>query len=49
MTLKECMYDSVTNYVGDTKVSVSIKIFNANKWTLGEIVLPEILNTFPAF
>jgi len=33
---KECMSDSVTNYsyVGDTKISVSIKKTNANKCTL---------------
>ena len=34
--LKECMSDSVTNYnyVGNTKISVSIKKANANKCTL---------------
>jgi len=33
--LKECMSDSVSNYnyVGDTKISVSIKKTNANKCT----------------
>ena len=42
---KECMFDSVTNYnyVGDTKISVSIKKTNANKCTLSEIFLTEIL------
>ena len=40
------MSDSVTNYnyVGDTKISVSIKKTNANKCTLSEIFLTEILN-----
>jgi len=49
--LKECMSDSVTNYnyVEDTKVSVSIKKANANKYTLSEIFLSEILKSFPAF
>ena len=44
--IKECMFDSVTNYnfVGDTKVSVSIKKTNANKCTLSEIFLSENLN-----
>jgi len=44
--IKECMSDSVTNYnfVGDTKVSVSIKKTNANKCTLSEIFLSENLN-----
>ena len=48
---KECMSDSVTNYnfVGNTKISVSIKKFNANKCTLGKIFLTEILKLFPAF
>jgi len=33
LMFKECMSDSVTNYnyVGDTKISVSIKKTNANK------------------
>ena len=46
--LKEDMYDSVTNYnyVGNTKVSVSIKKTNANKCTLSEIFLTEILKSF---
>ena len=50
-TLKECMSDSVTNYnyVGDTKISVSIKKPNANKCTLSEIFLTEILKSFSAF
>ena len=45
------MSDSVTNYyyVGDTKVSVSIKKTNANKCTLSEIFLSEILKSFSAF
>jgi len=48
LSLKECMSDSVTsyNYVGDTKVSVSIKKTNANKCTLSEIFLSEILKSF---
>jgi len=39
------MSDSVTNYnyVRDTKVRVSIKKTNANKRTLNEIFLSEIL------
>jgi len=43
--IKECMSESVTNYnyVGDTKVSVSINKTNANKCTLSEIFLSEIL------
>ena len=45
------MSDSVTkyNYVGDTKVSVSIKKTNVNKCTLSEIFLTEILKLFSAF
>ena len=45
------MSDSVTNYnyVGDTKVSVSIKKSNANKCTLSEIFLSEILKLFSEF
>jgi len=48
LKLKECMSDSVTNYnyVGDTKVSVSIKKTNANKCTLSEIFLSEILKSW---
>jgi len=53
MAFKECMSDSVTNYnymyVGDTKISVSIKKINANKCTLSEIFLTEILKSFSAF
>ena len=49
--LNECMSDSVTNYnnVGDTKISVSIKKTNANKCTLSEIFLTEILKLFSEF
>jgi len=49
--IKECMSDSVNNYnyVGDTKVSVSIKKTNAKKCTLSEIFLTEILKSFSAF
>ena len=48
---KECMSDSLTNYnyVGDTKISVSIKKTNANKCTLKEIFITEILKSFSAF
>ena len=48
---KERMSDSVTNYnnVGDTKICVSIKKTNANKCTLSEIFLTEILKSFSAF
>ena len=48
---KECMSDYVTNYnyIGDTKISVSIKKTNANKCTLSEIFLTEILKSFSAF
>jgi len=37
--LKECRSDSVTNYnyVGDTKISVSIKKTNANKCTIKSV------------
>ena len=50
-TFKECMSDSVTNYnyVGDTKISVSIKTTYANKCKLSEIFLTEILKSFSAF
>jgi len=50
-SLKECISDSVTNYnyVGDTKVGVSIKKTNANTCTLSEIFLSEILKSFSAF
>ena len=49
--LKEYMSDSVTNYnyVGNTKVSVSIKKTYANKCTLSEIFLTEILKSFSVF
>ena len=42
------MSDSFTNYnyVGNTKVSVSIKKTYANKCTLSEIFLTEILDVF---
>ena len=51
MIVKECMSDSVTNYiyVGDTKISVSFKKTNANKCILSEIFLTEILKSFSAF
>jgi len=49
--LKEYMSDSFTNYnyVGNTKVSVSIKKPYANKCTLSEIFLTEILKSFSVF
>ena len=37
------------NYIKDAKVSVSIKKTNANKCTLGEIFLSEILKRFSTF
>ena len=45
---KEYMSDSFTNYnyVGNTKVSVSIKKTNANKCTLSEIFRTEIFKSF---
>ena len=45
------MSDSVTNYnyVGDTKISVSIKKTNANKCTFSDIFLTKILKLFSAF
>ena len=48
---KEYMSDSFTNYnyVGNTKVSVSIKKTYANKCTLSEIFLTEILKSFSVF
>ena len=51
LVLKECMPDSVTNYnyAGDTKISVSIKKTNANKCTLSELFLTEILKSLSAF
>ena len=49
--LKEYKSHSVTNYsyVGNTKVSVLIKKTNANKCTLSEIFLSEILKSFSTF
>jgi len=47
--IKECMPDSVTNYVGDTKINVSIIKTDANKCKLSEIFLTEILKSFSAF
>ena len=51
LLFKGDMSDSVTNYnyVGNTKVSVSIKETNANKCTLSEIFLTEILKSFSVF
>jgi len=51
MSFKGELSDSFTNYnnVGNTKVSVSIKIFYANKCTLSEIFLTEILKSFSGF
>jgi len=45
------MSDPVTNYnyTEDAKVSVSIKKANANKCTLGEIFLSEILKRVSTF
>jgi len=47
------MSDPVTNYnymyIEDAKVSVSIKKTNANKCTLSEIFLSEILKRFSTF
>jgi len=49
--IKGNMSDSFTNYnyVGNTKVSVSIKKTYANKCTLSEIFLTEILKSFSVF
>ena len=49
--VKGDMSDSVTNYnyVGNTKLSVSIKKTNANKCTLSDIFLTEILKSFSVF
>ena len=49
--IKEYMSDSFTNYtyVGNTKVSVSIKKTYANKCTLSERFLTEILKSFSVF
>jgi len=51
VSLIKCLSDSVTNYnyVGDAKISVSIKKTNANKCTLSDIFLTEILKSFLAF
>ena len=48
---KGYMSDSFTNYnyVGNTKVSVSIKKTYANKCTLSKIFLTEILKSFSVF
>jgi len=50
-SFKEYMSDSFTNYsyVGNTKVSVSTKKSYANKCTLSEIFLTEILKSFSVF
>jgi len=49
--LKGHMSDSFTNYnyVGNAKVSVSIKKTYGNKCTLSEIFLTEILKSFSVF
>jgi len=49
--LKGELSDSFTNYnyVGNTQVSVSIKKTYANKCTLSEIFLTEILKSFSVF
>ena len=49
--LKEYVSDSFTNYnyVGNTKVSVSIKKTYANKCILSKIFLTEILKSFSVF
>ena len=49
--LKGYMSDPVTNYnnIEDAKVSVSIKKSNANKCTLSEVFLSEILKRFSTF
>ena len=51
LLFKEYMSDSFTNYnyVGNTKVSVSIKKTYANKCKLSEIFLTEILKSFSLF
>jgi len=48
---KEYMSDPVTNYnyIEDGKVSVSIKQTNANKCTLSDTFLAEILKRFSTF
>ena len=50
-TFKGELSNSFTNYnnVGNTKVSVSIKKTYANKCTLSEIFLTEILKSFSGF
>ena len=49
--VKGNMSDSATNYnyVGNTKVSASIKKTNAHKCTFSEIFLTEILKSFSVF
>ena len=49
--IKGYMSDSFTNYnyVGNTKVSVSMKKTYANKCTLSEIFLTEIFKSFSVF
>jgi len=49
--LKEYVYDPVTNYIyiEGSQVSVLIKRTNANKCTLSEIFLSEILKWFSTF
>jgi len=51
LAFKGELSDSFTNYnnVGNTKVSVSIKKTYANKCTLSEIFLTEILKSFSGF
>jgi len=51
VAVKGELSDSFTNYnnVGNTKVSVSIKKTYANKCTLSEIFLTEILKSFSGF
>jgi len=51
LILKEYMSDSFTNYnyVVNTRASVSIKKTYANKCTLSEIFLTEILKSFSVF
>ena len=49
--IKGELSDSFTNYnyVGNTKVSVSIKNTYANKCTLSQIFLTEILKSFSVY
>ena len=51
VTVKGELSDSFTNYnnVGNTKVSVSIKKTYANKCTLSEIFVTEILKSLSGF